>query len=80
MPNQNIIPIHSGNPPKGGKSGVVEELLNVEALLKHTKCPDFEKSDNYELVGPLIIDAALARLEVAFRLFDSDPEIGPFEM
>lgn len=79
MHNKNIISISSSNPPKGGKSKVVEELLNVESLLKHAKDPAFERSDNYDEVAPLIVDAALARLQKAFDLFDRDAEIGPFE-
>lgn len=79
MQNQNIISIGSGNPPKRGKSKIVEELLNVEALLNHAKTPAVEQSDDYEQVGPLLIDAALTRLQKAIELFDKDPEIGPFE-
>jgi len=79
MQHQNIIPFRSGNPPKGGKSEVVEELLNAEALLRHAKSPSVEQSNEYDEVAPLLVDAALARLQKAFELFDKDPEIGPFE-
>lgn len=54
-------------------------LVKVEALLNHAKTPAVEQSDDYEQVGPLLIDAALTRLQKAIELFDKDPEIGPFE-
>jgi len=79
MQNQNIISIGSGHPPKGGKSRIIEELLNAEALMKHARSTEVTRSELSDQVQPLLIDAALARLEVAFELFDRDPEIGPFE-
>lgn len=80
MQNQNIISIGLGHPPKGGKSRIVEELLNAEALMKHARSPEIAHSDLADQVQPLLIDAALARLEAAFELFDKDPDIGPFEV
>jgi len=80
MPNQNIITLKESNSPKGRKSEIVSQFLDVEEILKHMREPGSARTLGLEPMAAILIDTAISRLQAAFDAFDKDPDTGPFEV